>query len=916
MQLKNDNTVALERRMDLASLFCMIGRHGPAVALAVIAMVSVVVGFIIYRTVKGKWRKATAGSDSKSPGAERDASLIQTEEEPKESRSPVDSTDVRDGELSDADLIQSDVRHRRCAAAEKTPPPPPSPPPYYPPESDSVPGSRHHAPAVQDCSKVTESYSEDQTNHSPQCDTEAEVEADDDPHQNLTEEHDEDRCVTPELIHNGSYGEEEQVLCEEKCPHSENISTEKDVSEEKTSEEENFPDSPVCFEQYETHETLHQDEVAPDTYSTVTNTEDPVTHNEESCVCDLKDDDYSYSNDHIISEVEAKNQCEEAAEECVDLQLSAKQVDNVHSSFEEEIIPPSQQEEPCDDVIDERVDAMVENICVDHESSLVDCNAISLQQDLQTEEENGFEDDDDLKEEILTSCEHDRSNVVVTPPLSAVEPEEVDNVDDALCSITSDVKGVDVLEMSKDYQQPQESVKADELGDLTILCPDLTSLEEEIQSEKNETSTVGVLSEEGVPFCFKDEPREVEIEEIFQNIGVTSATEFTLCDEENLTAPTEVSHPDALSPLKGGQMQNNEDFTEVAPGASPESIKTSMRLIHLPSFEQSELMSFGEESGISSMAVSPDLQDAGDEFVTTPENVQIPLVDCPPQSENQTGAQISLFADDVALSVGKACTELANDESFAANEDMFGHEVEDSYHREMEHFMAQIVASIPSLTSETTKKTDIKEGAEKEEEEECEKTEISIMEATMDNNEWITDGNYQVLPWMNLPIPPLVQNHTKFNPGPNEEHQHCPSPVDITFIDTDIPNSVEARPADTLPLAEEITENNKKVVAVQPMPQNVNVTFRIHYLPHSPFQTVAITGDHKELGNWKGFVPLERAKDGHWATVVSLPTDSHVEWKFVVLDKGEVCRWEECGNRLLDTGYGDDLLVHKWWGLM
>ncbi|KAI3361671.1 hypothetical protein L3Q82_002038 [Scortum barcoo] len=111
-------------------------------------------------------------------------------------------------------------------------------------------------------------------------------------------------------------------------------------------------------------------------------------------------------------------------------------------------------------------------------------------------------------------------------------------------------------------------------------------------------------------------------------------------------------------------------------------------------------------------------------------------------------------------------------------------------------------------------------------------------------------------------------------------------------------------------------ENNKKVVAVQPMPQNVNVTFRIHYFTQSPYQTVAVTGDQQELGNWKGFIPLERAKDGHWAKVISLPAESHVEWKFVVVDKGEVCRWEECGNRFLDTGCGEDLLVHKWWGLV
>lgn len=87
MPLKNSNAVAVERRMDLASLFCMIGRHGPAVAVAVIAMVSVLAGFIIYRTVRGKRRKATAAAadgDSKGPGAERDASVIRpSPEEPR-----------------------------------------------------------------------------------------------------------------------------------------------------------------------------------------------------------------------------------------------------------------------------------------------------------------------------------------------------------------------------------------------------------------------------------------------------------------------------------------------------------------------------------------------------------------------------------------------------------------------------------------------------------------------------------------------------------------------------------------------------------------------------------------------------------------------------------------------------------------
>lgn len=98
MSLKNGNTVALERRMDLASLFCMIGRHGPAVALAVVAIVSVLAGFIIYRSVRGKRRKAAeaaaADGDSKSPGVEGDASVIRSglEQSPEEQLGSAEST--------------------------------------------------------------------------------------------------------------------------------------------------------------------------------------------------------------------------------------------------------------------------------------------------------------------------------------------------------------------------------------------------------------------------------------------------------------------------------------------------------------------------------------------------------------------------------------------------------------------------------------------------------------------------------------------------------------------------------------------------------------------------------------------------------------------------------------------------------
>lgn len=64
--------------MDLASFFCMIGRHGPAVALAVVAVVTVLAGFYIYRTVKGRRRKAACDDGAVSPGEEdRDTSVTQ-----------------------------------------------------------------------------------------------------------------------------------------------------------------------------------------------------------------------------------------------------------------------------------------------------------------------------------------------------------------------------------------------------------------------------------------------------------------------------------------------------------------------------------------------------------------------------------------------------------------------------------------------------------------------------------------------------------------------------------------------------------------------------------------------------------------------------------------------------------------------
>ncbi|TNN78940.1 Starch-binding domain-containing protein 1 [Liparis tanakae] len=376
---------------------------------------------------------------------------------------------------------------------------------------------------------------------------------------------------------------------------------------------------------------------------------------------------------------------------------------------------------------------------------------------------------------------------------------------------------------------------------------------------------------------------------------------------------------------------DNADFSEVATGAAPVAIEVlnpRLRQVDLPSLEQFALMDYdvscvGEESGISSMTVTPD---AGNEYDVIFGNMAVPLVHSDLKCEGQTEAQSSLFADDEDISVieedsagmvlGPRPSKLSRPprseraawtiyESFASSQDTFGHEIEDSYHRAVDHFAAQIKGSVTCFTEKHSEasvvvRTKEKKGASvdmkeattsaKEKEEDYEKTEISIMEATMDHNEWIMDGNCQAFPWMNL----SATDDTKSNPLPSEECQDL---------------HAEVQQGDALSLVYE----NVKSVVVQPTARNVDVTFSVHYVTQSPYQTVGVMGNQQALGNWKGFVPLENTVDGHWAAVVSLPAESHVEWKFVVVDKGEVCRWEECGNRLLDTGYGDELLVQKCW---
>lgn len=107
-------------------------------------------------------------------------------------------------------------------------------------------------------------------------------------------------------------------------------------------------------------------------------------------------------------------------------------------------------------------------------------------------------------------------------------------------------------------------------------------------------------------------------------------------------------------------------------------------------------------------------------------------------------------------------------------------------------------------------------------------------------------------------------------------------------------------------------EVDGKMVSLEP--QQVSIQFQVHYTTSTDVQFIAVTGDHESLGGWNTYIPLHYCKDGLWSHAVFLPADTVVEWKFVLVENKKVTRWEECSNRLLQTGH-EDKVVHGWWGI-
>ncbi|XP_077944391.1 uncharacterized protein stbd1 isoform X2 [Gasterosteus aculeatus] len=788
MPLKNGNTVAVERRVDLASLFCMIGHHGPAVALAVVAVVSVVAGLVIYRTVRGKRRKAAvADADG---GAEGDASVIR------------ESTDVNEGlsdVKADVDLIQNDlrIRHRR-AAAEKT-------------SAQRTRGILSSEDTIKD---VLEDFCES-------C------------------------LMEPKQIHSEKPKQGEAVSTTE-SQDDEGGTLEKDVIDETTRQVENF--QPIGDSDTEDGE----DEDHLDKRSTVKLYAASVQFNEQDLEIEQKGGTDFARDQEVGVLYNGANQAEDKM---------PSGGSNVACKEEQHCLSVAVTSAP--NSLRSLVTAGNHNGGLSGSSIVAECADMS------------FDCQQPQKDNETPSLDEDPNSANLDP-----QSERVQDIDPGTAA---NVPFVIVEDMSCPHQQ----------------------------------------------FICEDKPIDLVEKELL--LDSAAAGNKTSCAALVMSVSGPDPQPFTQHP-QGDQTKNNSEDLTSAPNMHPPFCQVDML-----SFEQFELrdidMSYGavgKESGISSLAVSPD---SFNEYDTIIENMIV--------SAGPTEAQHGLHADAVveehtaamvlgpdpshccqpAISERKASTL---NESFLSQEDMFGREIEESYCSAMDQFAAQIAGSVTCFTDKPQGLKAAVESEEKmtgvnvemigatktEEDEDYEKTEISIMEATMDHNEWIMDNDYKAFPWMTLPVPSSAHDDTKTYQLPSEGLKFT-SAVEVTTCTdaSDIPPSAKVLLAGTLPLVAENPENMIKIAVVQ----DVDVTFSIHYITQSPNQAVAVTGDRWELGNWKEFVPLEGLEDGHWATVVRLPSESHVEWKFVVVEKGRVCRWEECGNRLLDTGSRDQLLVHECW---
>ncbi|MFT7815381.1 starch-binding domain-containing protein 1 [Arapaima gigas] len=176
-------------------------------------------------------------------------------------------------------------------------------------------------------------------------------------------------------------------------------------------------------------------------------------------------------------------------------------------------------------------------------------------------------------------------------------------------------------------------------------------------------------------------------------------------------------------------------------------------------------------------------------------------------------------------------------------------------------------------------------------EENCFTMEINIMEATMNDNEW-----------MNMNSSETENDFLAFNLKDGPDFFGSGTESKCVEDSRSVPKSLDGH----------VTSKGR--ATMQPLSQSVKVNFTVHYVTHSPFQLLAVTGSNKELGCWKNFVPLLKVNGGFWSSSIALPVDCQVEWKFVLIEDGKICRWEECCNRHLYTGHDEAISLNKCWG--
>ncbi|XP_049593792.1 protein P200 [Syngnathus scovelli] len=941
MSFKGTNGVAVERRVDLASLFCMIGRHGPAVALAVFAMVSVLAGFVIYRTVRGRRRGRKKATPGESTPVETDEAVTQAGQEPQACATSTDDGDVAKEE-DDPTGTHLQVR-RRAAAVEKSL----SPSDVQAPLKQQAPSS-HTQPVESVPTSFTEAWLHLEE---PSQSSVAEIQAEPATifHPCATEDSFKDEEISevslkePEAVQ--AYIDHEEVYAE--CQGedvSTNDTTQAEENDEPSAEQDNETVAETGTVELGEDEVIHhQDGADPNENHHLA--EEEEKHDEE---LEKEFDGNITSTDEATVAFDAQSLQVEHPE----IQDEPKEEHNLTSNQEMDLITDGGLGESSDIVSSSSsVPPMLDDDTSDP-TTQIDSDMSTNDQEAEKVDVPTLEDE--TENLSGTTAEAEEPVEPLLEPWSSPEAQksfpELDDIEAIPAGNNEDQNGDDTEKSTKPkFESVRDISGRDELSH-----EDIESSPQGQQNDQNLDEDSFVFTAPP-PIMTKDptsppelrvclplfEPSELRDDNVSgggEESGISSMAvspelpdpssnfdiiEMPVTDHES---PTEASlEPQACLLLDNTTPSVLEEEAEVYephppplleqldPSSNFDTIKMPVTDHESPTeasldpqacllIDDTTPSVSEEEAEVYEPHPPPLLEqlDPSSNFDT----VEMPATDHESPTEASLEPQACLLIDDTTPSVLEEEAEVYephppslpeqicswNVESLAKNKDTFGNDNQretvpvqnDEWERQVDVKVVEVPRANEKLESAENKEPQMENDV---------KTEINIMEATMDHNEWITDGN-PTFPWMNLSTPTFGDENHKAS-------QHLP---------TQETNDPDPEPQSVPPV--EQTDNSEE------NSRKANITFRVHYITRSPFQMLAVTGNRRELGNWKSFIPLEDTKDGYWSAVVSLPAQNHVQWKFVVVEKGEVRRWEECGNRLLDTGCGEDLLVHKLWGYL